>query len=121
MSHLVELLLDKMQADNLPKPRTEYHFTRRVVGDGPGIRERLKQAELKDWRFDAAYPSRRIAIEVEGGTWANGRHTRGKGYEDDCEKYNHAALFGWTVLRFTSNMIRDGRAVKMIRKTLKQR
>jgi very-short-patch-repair endonuclease len=118
MSHLVESLLKKMDNANLPKPRTEYHFTRRVVGDGPGIRERLKQANLKDWRFDLAYPSRRIAVEVEGATWTNGRHTRGSGFTEDCRKYNTAAIFGWKVLRVTSDMIRDGSAVETIQRAL---
>lgn len=48
-----------------------------------------------------------IAVEIEGGSWINGRHTRGKGYRNDCEKYLEAAILGWTVLRFTSDMLRE--------------
>jgi very-short-patch-repair endonuclease len=53
------------------------------------------------WRFDFAWPAEKIAVECEGGTWSGGRHTRGKGYEGDCEKYNEAVILGWRVLRFT--------------------
>lgn len=53
------------------------------------------------WRFDFAIPSKKIAIEIEGGVWTNGRHTRGRGYIGDMEKYNFAVLLGWRVLRFT--------------------
>lgn len=60
------------------------------------------------WRFDFAYPDRKIAIEVEGGTWTGGRHTRGRGFEGDCEKYNTAELLGWRVFRFTTGMIERG-------------
>jgi len=54
------------------------------------------------WRFDFAWPSKKIAVEIEGGTWTGGRHTRGAGFQKDCEKYNAAAVLGWTVLRFTA-------------------
>lgn len=60
------------------------------------------------WRFDFAWPEQRVAVEVEGGIWSNGRHTRGSGFEDDCEKYNEAAVDGWRVLRVTSSMIDEG-------------
>jgi very-short-patch-repair endonuclease len=54
------------------------------------------------WRFDFAYIDQMIAIELEGGTWCGGRHTRGAGYEKDLEKYNRATIEGWKVLRYTS-------------------
>ena len=59
------------------------------------------------WRFDFALLPHKIAIECEGATYAGGRHTRGRGYANDCEKYNSAACLGWRVLRYTSDMLRD--------------
>ena len=59
------------------------------------------------WRADFALPQYRILIEVEGATYMGGRHTRGRGYANDCEKYNSAACLGWRVLRYTSDMLRD--------------
>lgn len=53
------------------------------------------------WRFDFAWPAYRIAVEVEGGVYSKGRHTRAKGYSEDCTKYNEAAIYGWRVLRLT--------------------
>lgn len=59
------------------------------------------------FRFDRAWPSKKLAVELEGGTWMKkGRHTTGRGYESDCEKYNLAHLHGWRVLRYTSTMLR---------------
>lgn len=52
-----------------------------------------------------------LAVEVEG--W--GRHQRWKGFEDDCEKYAHALIAGWHVLRVTPTQIRDGRALAWIK------
>lgn len=66
------------------------------------------------YRFDFAWPDELLAVEVEGATHARGRHTRGSGYEKDCQKYNTAALEGWTVLRFTGAMVKDGRALQTI-------
>jgi len=94
LSPLETELLNQITAYGLPLPATEYHF----------------HPERK-WRFDFAYPSRKIGIEVEGGTWVQGRHSQGAGFEKDCEKYNQAALMGWIVLRYTGAMIADGRAI----------
>ena len=53
------------------------------------------------WRFDYAIPEHKIALEVEGGVWTQGRHTRPQGFLGDIEKYNTATLMGWRVFRTT--------------------
>lgn len=63
------------------------------------------------WRFDLAFPRLMVAFEREGGTWGKGAHVRGKHYASDCEKYNAAAIAGWTVIRATVDMIRKGAAL----------
>ena len=55
----------------------------------------------RKWQFDIAIPTKFIAIEIEGGTWSKSRHTSGKGFLGDMQKYNAAALLGWVVLRYT--------------------
>ena len=72
----------------------------------------------RKWRLDRAWPGHRVGVEVQGGTWSNGRHTRGEGYEQDCEKANGAALLGWIVLRVTPRMIDDGRALALIERAI---
>lgn len=59
------------------------------------------------WRFDFAWPLQRVAVEIEGGTWSGGRHSRGAGMTADAEKYNAAAALGWRIVRFTADMLRD--------------
>ena len=60
---------------------------------------------VRKWRFDFAIPEHRVAIEVEGCVFQNGRHVRGVGYRGDCEKYNEAVKLGWRVLRYTTDML----------------
>lgn len=81
----------------LPDPDVEYPF-----------------AKPRRWRFDLAWPIHLLAVEVEGGTWIAGRHSRGAGYEADLEKYNEATLLGWRVLRVTTDMVTDGRAIRLV-------
>lgn len=55
------------------------------------------------WRFDRAWPSLRIALEVEGFG-----HSKWNRYHSDVRKYNQAGFEGWQVFRITSKMIDDG-------------
>lgn len=55
----------------------------------------------RKWRFDFAWPGAMLALEVEGGVWSHGRHTRGVGFLKDMEKYNAAAVSGWRLIRCT--------------------
>ena len=97
MSALEDTLLNQMRLMGVPEPEREYRFAAEALG--------------RQWRFDFAWPDKMLAVEAEGGTWARGRHVRGGGFERDCEKYNAAAMLGWRVLRYTSSMIDDGRAM----------
>ena len=55
------------------------------------------------FRFDLAIPEHKIAVEFEGGVYTRGRHTRSRGYINDCKKYNLAVMHGWRLLRYTVN------------------
>lgn len=72
------------------------------------------------WRFDFCWPARLIAVEIEGGVWSGGRHTRGAGFVGDCEKLNRAAELGYRVFRFPTNEVKNGHAVAMIERVLTQ-
>lgn len=55
-----------------------------------------------------------LLIEIEGGGWINGRHSRGGGMEADCEKSALAAIAGYRVMRVTPAQVNDGRALRWI-------
>ena len=62
--------------------------------------------------LDAAWPSVKVAVEIDGGNWIArrvngrcvcvGRHTQAADYE----KLNLLVLAGWRVLRFTPAMLK---------------
>lgn len=101
MSQLEDTLVFGIRAVGLPAPEREFYF-----------------AKPRRWRFDLCWPSRKLAAEVEGGTWVSGRHSRGSGMRKDAEKYNTATLDGWRVLRFTTDMVQDGSAILVLERAL---
>lgn len=62
----------------------------------------------RKWRFDFAFIGNRVAVEVEGGAWSRGRHTRGGGFIGDMDKYNRAAALGWRIIRCTPEQMASG-------------
>jgi hypothetical protein len=69
------------KAAGLPVPVAEYRFTM-----------------LRRWRFDWAWPTHRIALEVQGGIFIRGRHSRGAALLKEWEKLNTAAGLGYRIL-----------------------
>lgn len=59
-------------------------------------------------------------IECNGSTWVPSRgHTSGNGIERDYRKAIQAAMHGYHLLPFTTEMIENGEAVEYICKLLK--
>ncbi|MGH8374415.1 MAG: DUF559 domain-containing protein [Pseudomonas sp.] len=98
-----EIFALHLRASGLSEPEREHRFD-----------------AVRKWRFDFAWPAQMLAVEVEGGTWTGGRHTRGAGYQADLEKYNAAAAQGWTVLRFTTGQVKTGEALAMVLAAMKE-
>ncbi|MEN8991225.1 DUF559 domain-containing protein [Avibacterium paragallinarum] len=72
----------------------------------------------RKWRADFHLKGKKILVEVEGGIWSNGRHTRGKGYLGDLEKYNAATMMGYQVIRFSTEQVKSGKAIEQILKLI---
>jgi very-short-patch-repair endonuclease len=97
--------LEKLKAKaKREKWENHFDFTWKALS-GPELAREHQFTEDRKWRFDFAELRSKVAIEVEGGTWSGGRHTRGSGYSADCEKYNEATRLGWRVFRLTPGMI----------------
>ena len=52
----------------------------------------------RKWPFDIAWPEYKLAIEVNGAIFKQGKHSRGAGILKDWEKWNEATAMGWRVL-----------------------
>lgn len=90
----------QLRADRMPPYNREWQFCERK------------------WRFDFAWPDSKVAVEIEGGIYTQGRHTRGKGYESDMRKYNRAAVLGWIVLRGSAAMVQSGELLEAAKEVL---
>lgn len=108
------LFFSLLKREGLPLPQTEVRFH-----------------ETRRWRFDFAWfgimpdPSGlprgiepMVALEVEGGAYSRGRHTRGNGFIADMEKYNEAAVRGWKVLRVTPSQLCTLETIQLIKRAL---
>lgn len=73
--------------------------------DGPALTPELRFDPARRWRFDFAHEATRVAIEINGGVWTSGRHTRGQGYLRDREKINEAILAGWRVFELGTGQV----------------
>lgn len=70
------------------------------------------------WRFDFAFPANKIAIELHGAIFTQGRHSRGAGIEGDMEKINEAQILGWDVLAFSAGMVKSGEALETLERLI---
>lgn len=110
-------LIASIAAAGLPSPTPEFVFE-----------------PTRKWRFDLAWPYLFVAFEREGGTWVKtrcscgktyasfkSRHHDRKGMENDCLKYNAAAVAGWVLVRATPQIIKSGSALASIAAALRSR
>ncbi len=74
----------------------------------------------RKWRLDVVIAGAEplLAVEIDGGGFIQGRHSRGLGIENDCEKFAAAMLAGWRILRVTPKHIRSGEALTWITELL---
>lgn len=104
MSHLERTLLMQMRWMGLPMP-------------GHYGKNELVFAPPRKFRYDFAWEDHKLAAEVDGGTTKGrmSRHRSDAGFERDCEKSCYAALMGWRVVKFNTDMVLNGQAVLWLR------
>ena len=101
-SELEETLALQIRALGLPEPVREHRFH-----------------PTRKWRFDFCWPDLMLACETEGGTYSGGRHTRGLGFDQDCEKYGEAMVLGWDVYRCSGPLVKSGAAIGILEQLIK--
>lgn len=75
----------------------------------------------RKFRMDIYFPRERLAVEVDGGGWVNGRHSRGYGMDSDAEKSALIARLPARLLRVTPKWVKNGHAVQWILDALNTR
>lgn len=74
----------------------------------------------RKWRFDVAWMDAKLAVEIDGGGWIQGRHSRGSGMEQDAEKNAEALLHGWRVFRCSPKQVKSGQTVAWLERAFRQ-
>ena len=76
----------------------------REIGESVG-RKPMRQHRFSKQRrfaFDMAYPSVKVAVEVDGRS-----HSSARRMLSDAEKFNLASCMGWRVLRYPATKVRQ--------------
>lgn len=99
----LDLFPDACVQFGLPRPTPEYRFH-----------------PVRKWRIDYYFEAngRKVGLEVEGGIWTGGRHTRGKGFAGDMEKYNAAGAMGIAIVRAVPGDLLKLKTFELVKKTL---
>lgn len=100
----------------LPRPRSvaEAELERQLCASGmTGWVAEYRFDSTRRWRLDFAFPSARLAIEVDGGV----HRIKGR-FAGDIDKHNALTLAGWRLLRFDAKWIATGRALEAIEAAL---
>ena len=92
-----------------------------LAGLPPPVRE-FKAVPGRRFSFDFAWPSHRLLLEVQGGTWGAGRsgHSTGSGINRDCEKVSLAVLAGFQVMLADAKQVTSGMALRWLQQVLKE-
>lgn len=106
MSALEDLFLQRVREAGLPEPVRQSNEP--WAGSG------------RKFKADFFWPQFGLVVEVDGGTWNGGRHTRGSGFESDCTKQAIAVANGYAYLRFASRHIQNGDALDFVEAVIRR-
>lgn len=114
--------MTKIPCNNIKGSDNEVAFMYAVRVLSPRLKNydrEYKFHPMRKWRFDFAYPEKKVAVEIDGIIWqaGGGRHNTDK----DRDKINNAVAMGWRVLRFSGSQIKNdpGECISLLSKTLR--
>jgi hypothetical protein len=85
------------------KQKYEEPFKKFLIFNNIDFIQEFSPIPNRKFRADFYLKKYNVLIEIEGGIWNQGRHTRGFGYANDVRKYNDYMLAGYKLIRFTSD------------------
>jgi len=97
------LFVAMLRSEGVPLPEAEVRFH-----------------ETRRWRWDFAWNhgSQRLALEIQGGIFAGGRHSRGAGMVKDMEKFSEAACLGWRIIYCQPKELCTAKTMDLIKRAL---
>ena len=103
----------------LPEPRLRVSEPEELLAwqlraEGLTFAREYRFHESRLWRLDFWFGDAKLAVEVQGGGFVQGRHSRGQGVENDCEKFSHLAMAGARLIPVTPGQIKRGEALRWI-------
>jgi hypothetical protein len=103
MKHNPRIVEAFWKAHGIPAPLIEHKFAEHIK-----YKDKAGANRTRGWRFDYAWPlcswtggnpsCIKLALEVQGGCFAGGRHSRGGALRQEHHKLNTAAELGWRVI-----------------------
>lgn len=113
-TYIEKIFMQLICDEKLPEPLVEVKL----------VPERQFRADFV-WFLDlpiwaAALEIRGLAVEIDGGVYTQGRHTRGSGFTRDLEKMNETLLNGFLVLRFTPEQVESGKAMGWLKEMMRK-
>ena len=89
-----------------------------LVGKAGLFQREYKFHPARRWRLDLYSAEHQLGVELHGGVYSGGRHTRGEGFSEDRRKMNAALELGIRVLEYTPKEIQDGSALAQIERVI---
>ena len=111
--------MDAKQVQDADSPSGQ--FARQLDAAGIRYEREYKFHPERKWRFDFMLNDDcfyLLALEINGGNWAGGRHVRPASLIKEYEKLNEATVLGWRVLLVTPEDVTSGRALELVRRAL---
>ena len=81
----------------------------------------VREAQIipnRKFRYDFYFPEHRLCVEVQGGVWSNGAHSRPTGIKRDYEKSNLCTQYGFKLLQFDVKAVKSGEALQVTEQIL---
>ena len=103
MKYEEKIVLSFFRGSGVPMPKPEHRFHHE-----------------RKWRFDFAWLDQKLALEVQGGIWSYGRHTRGAALLKEWEKLNTAASMGWRIMYVQPRDLCTQQTINMLKEGLSQ-
>ena len=95
--------------------RQNFRLYCRHEGLEPPVEDYRFAAPDRQWMIDLSWPTVRVGIEVQGGVWVKGAHSRGAQQIKDFEKLNAAQVRGWIVLQVTPDQLCTAETLALVR------